>query len=124
MDTTRRNIVKGAAWAVPVIVTAAAAPAIAASVGEQIDVNKSCKIPDQRQAADYRLYLDLTRAHTVLGVKIDGESAERWAPNIIDPAHNVLTVATISNANSQVFFEIICADVTLSGYVKALPCKD
>jgi len=123
-DINRRAVVKGSAWAVPVILTAAAAPTIAASVTEQIDVNKSCKIPAQRQASDYRLYLNLSKSHTVLGVKIDGENAETWSPLAINPQNNVLTVATISNANSQVFFEVICNDVTLSGYVKALPCKD
>lgn len=120
----RRTVVKGAAWSMPAILIASAAPAVAASVTEGIDTNKSCKLPAQRQAADYRLYLNLTGTYNVLGVKINGFAATDWTPNVVSPTNNVITVGTIQNANTQATFDVITDKGTFSGVVKALPCKD
>jgi hypothetical protein len=119
----RRTVVKGAAWTVPAVLIATAAPAVAASVTEGLDTDKSCKLPAQRQAADYRLYLTLTGTHNVLGVNINGFPATDWTPNVVDPSNNTITVGTIQNANTQVLFDVITDKGTFIGYVKANPCK-
>lgn len=42
---SRRSVVKGAAWAVPAVVVAGAAPAVAASKGPLEFTGKACKLP-------------------------------------------------------------------------------
>jgi hypothetical protein len=42
---SRRSVVKGAAWAVPAVAVAAAAPTVAASVGLLEFTGKACKLP-------------------------------------------------------------------------------
>jgi hypothetical protein len=124
MTMDRRTVVKGSLWAVPAVMVAAAAPTVAASVTEGIDTAKSCKLPSQRQAADYRLYLNLVGTYNVLGVKINGFAATTWTPNVVSPSSNVVTVGTIQNADSQATFEVITDKGSFTGVVKALPCKD
>lgn len=120
----RRTVVKGAAWSMPAILIASAAPSVAASTIDGIDTAKSCKLPAQRQASDYRLYLNLTGTYNVLGVKINGFDATDWTPNVISPTENIIVVGTIQNANTQVTFEVITDRGSFFGVVKALPCKD
>ena len=47
---SRRSVVKGAAWAVPAVVVAAAAPTVAASAGLLTFTGKACKLPGNSQS--------------------------------------------------------------------------
>lgn len=52
---SRRRLVQGAAWAVPVVMVASAAPALAASQGiVTIDGAKSCKLPGSSFGSDFK----------------------------------------------------------------------
>jgi hypothetical protein len=47
---SRRSVVKGAAWAVPAVVVAAAAPTVAASLGFLTFSGRACKLPGNSQS--------------------------------------------------------------------------
>lgn len=119
----RRTLVKGSAWAVPAVMLAAAAPAVAASA-PPVAIGEGCKIPSQRVASDYRLVITgLTGTTNVVSAKIKGVSAS-FTPSILTPSNNIITVSTLPNADSQIDFEIVTDKGIIRQAVKVLPCKD
>ncbi|MEO7448920.1 MAG: hypothetical protein ABI336_11670 [Humibacillus sp.] len=63
---SRRSVVKGAAWAVPAVVVAAAAPTVAASQGLLTLNGNACKLPGNSQST-YKGYVFELRANNAIG---------------------------------------------------------
>ncbi|TQN48757.1 hypothetical protein FHX52_1903 [Humibacillus xanthopallidus] len=63
---SRRSVVKGAAWAVPAVAVAAAAPTVAASVGLLSLTGNACKLPGSSNSV-YKGYVFELKGNNVLG---------------------------------------------------------
>jgi len=63
---SRRSVVKGAAWAVPAIAVASAAPTVAASTGFLTFTGSACKLPGS-SSSNYKGYVFELLAHNATG---------------------------------------------------------
>jgi len=119
----RRTVVKGAAWSMPAILIASAAPSVAASVSP-VAIGNACKLPAHNTTAYYRLSLDgLTGVANITSVKVDGKSVG-YTPSFVDGLNNTIVVGECDNANTPIVFEVATTRGVFTKTVKALPCKD
>ena len=77
---SRRSVVKGAAWAVPAVVVAGAAPTVAASEGFLTFTGKACKLPGN-SSSTFKGFVFELEAHNVQG------------PNPLDAITEVLSIS-------------------------------
>lgn len=79
METTRRNIVRGAAWSVPIIAVAAQAPAFAASQPIECAPTAECKMPGEgSNSKDYVVRLNCTSTTPITGVEVFDDKQKVW----------------------------------------------
>jgi hypothetical protein len=98
VDTTppsRRSLVKGAAWAVPAVVVAAAAPTVAASVPCLTATfgATSCKQPGNGNNYGYRLSICFTNNCTTSITITVTQVASNTGNPVIQPVNQTITVA-------------------------------
>ncbi|WP_404392330.1 hypothetical protein [Humibacillus xanthopallidus] len=90
---SRRSVVKGAAWAVPAVVVASAAPTVAASQGLLTLNGNACKLPGNSQST-FKGYVFELKGNNVLG------------PNPRD-AVIVITGITVSDTPDLGVFKVV-----------------
>jgi hypothetical protein len=108
---TRRSVVRAGVWTVPVVVTAAAAPAFAGTGTTPpvtVDLNGvACKLPGAPNDWSYRMTLNFTNTTAapltvvVTAFSISGAPTSVFSPGTftIDPGSH-LEVFTVSSSNS------------------------
>lgn len=107
---SRRSVVRGAAWSVPVIVVAAAAPALAASPSDSVTVSSSvngCTFdtnPAKNRRAVVTFHGNGASAVVITSVTESGTSATSVAPTTFTPTsagQNVTVRFTTGDANTH-----------------------
>lgn len=79
MGTSRRTIVKGAAWSVPIIAVAAQAPAFAASQPITCGPTAECKLPGEgSNSKDYVVRLNCTSTTPIVKVEVYDTKNKVW----------------------------------------------
>ena len=103
---SRRSVVKGAAWAVPAIAVASAAPTVAASAGFLTFTGSACKLPGS-SSSTYKGYVFELLAHNATG------PLPRDAVTVVDS----ITIQGIADAGA---FKVVVKDNT--GGCSCGPC--
>lgn len=79
MDVTRRSIARGAAWSVPVIAVAAAAPAFAGSQPIDCTPTAECKLQGNgHNTKDYVIRTNCTSPTPIACVEVWDDKRKRW----------------------------------------------
>lgn len=79
MDVTRRSITRGAAWSVPVIAVAAAAPAFAASQPIDCAPTAECKLQgDGQNTKDYVIRTNCTSTTPITKLEVYDDKKKTW----------------------------------------------
>lgn len=77
--TSRRTVVQGAAWTVPVIAIAATAPAFAASQSIDCSPTAECKLPGEgSNTKDYVVRLNCTSTTPIVTVEVFDTKEKVW----------------------------------------------
>ena len=113
---SRRSVVIGAAWAVPAVVVAGAAPTVAASPGPINFTGNACKLPGNSQDIFKGYVFELTAVNTpgpdpITGVTVISNVAINGVPvtgfQVVQKSGATCTCATCSPAGST-FCDTIC----------------
>lgn len=117
----RRTVVKGAAWATPVIIMASTAPTIAASA--VVEISGACKLPAGNVASYYQLVIEAVSSQNITEVMVDGERVD-FCPKTLVPGSNKIIVGESSNANAQINWVVRTDKGETMKSIKVKPCDD